>query len=220
MEFQIIRFSYVSSTQDIAKNVLRENVVILADTQQNGRGRFGRTWHSPPGGLWMSVILRPRIDSHLISLLGGVAIVSALEKFNIKACLKWPNDVLLNGKKLAGLLGEVHKGYVLLGMGINLQNEIPPELKDTAINLPEINREELLPRILEELDNMLSMEKEDILNLWREKNCTLGRKVRVREIEEYDGIARDIDEKGFLIVESEGKIRRVMAGDVEILEKL
>lgn len=214
MNFEILHFSSVSSTQEIAKMILRENVVVVADEQREGRGRKGRRWFSPYGGLWMTVILKD-FNSHLLTLAAGIAVAKTLESFGVKAKIKWPNDILIEGKKVAGILAEKHKDFVLLGIGVNLENEIPEEIKDLATNV-SIKREEFLLAFLEILEEELKKDKEDILEDWREYECTLGKKVSVDD--ELVGIARDIDDDGFLILEVNGRRERITAGTLRFLE--
>ncbi len=213
-EFKIVRFDLVSSTQDVARQIMRPGVVVVADAQTKGRGRRGREWSSPPGGLWMTAILETGIPPNLLSLGAGAAVSRSLEKFGYKTCLKWPNDVMMDGRKLAGIIGERHGNLVLLGIGINLRNEIQPELRDVATGIPELEREELLPELLKSLGEMLSS---DILSLWRRYQCTLGRMVVVDGI---TGIAEDLDEEGFLILRRGEERIRISSGTLRFLEKL
>ncbi|WP_162007660.1 biotin--[acetyl-CoA-carboxylase] ligase [Aciduliprofundum sp. MAR08-339] len=217
-EFQILHFQYVNSTQDLARQILRENVVVLADTQKSGRGRFGRFWHSPIGGLWFTAIIRVKLPLQIVSLMAGVTIAKALEDMNVRVCLKWPNDVIMQGKKLGGIIGEVHGDYVLLGVGINLRNEIPEEISDIAINLSNVSRDELLLKILEILDEEKKKSKDEIIKEWKAYNCTLGKRVRIVDNGEYEGRAEDIDDDGFLLVRVGDELKKVLAGDVQILE--
>ena len=218
MRFHVIYFPYVASTQEIAKNILKDRVAIVADVQANGRGRMGRFWHSPLGGLWLTVILKDNLESQILSLVGGIVIAKALEEKGYRVCLKWPNDVIYEGKKLAGVIGEHYKGYILLGLGINLQNDIPEEIEDIAINIPQLSRDELLPLLLEFLNEEIAKGKEEIIENWKNYNCTLGKKVKIVNDKSFVGLAKDLTPDGFLLVEKEGKIKKVIAGDVIILQ--
>ncbi len=213
--FQILHFNRVASTQEIAKMILKENVVVVADEQTEGRGRLGRRWYSPYGGLWMSLIL-PRRDTQLLTLAASVAAVKVLEMFGVNAKIKWPNDVLVNEKKVCGILGEMHGEFVILGIGMNLENEIPEEIREVATNLPSIKKEALLPLLLEMLENVLNMERKEILSEWRRYQCTLGRRVAVDE--KLTGIAEDIDDSGFLLLRTEHGIERITAGTLRFLD--
>jgi len=218
MGFQVIYFPYVASTQEIAKNILKDRIAIVADVQSGGRGRTGRFWHSPPGGLWLSVILKFNLEPQILSLVGGIVIAKALKSKGYKVCLKWPNDVIYKSKKLAGVIGEHQKGYTILGIGINLQNDIPEEIKDIAINIPELSKDELLPLILEMLEEEIKKEKKEIIKDWKVYNCTLGKRVKIVDNESFVGLAKDLSPDGFLLVEKEGQIKKVVAGDVIILQ--
>ncbi len=163
----------------------------------------------------MTVILKSE-EPQLITLKASVAMVKALKKMGVKAEIKWPNDILVKGKKVCGILGEAYENFVLLGIGLNLENEIPEELREIAINLPNIQRDAFLPLFLEILEKELKKGRKDILEEWRKYQCTLGRKVIVDE--ELQGVAEDIDEEGFLILNTGGERKRIMAGTLRFLE--
>jgi len=215
MGFQILHFNRVTSTQEIAKMILKENVVIVADVQTSARGRYGRSWISPYGGLWFTVILKDRKEN-IITLAAGVAVVKALKNMDVDAKIKWPNDILVHGKKAAGILAEIYGDYLLLGIGINLENEIPEEIKEFATNLPHIEKEALLPLLLEILEKEIKKEKERIIEEWRNYQCTLGRRVLIDE--KIEGIAESIDDEGFLILNCNGKRERILAGTLRFLD--
>ncbi len=139
-----------ASTNDAAREFARdgfdEGLVVVAESQQSGRGTRGRTWFSPPGkGLYLSVVLRPKADrAALIPLVGGLAVREAIrEVAALEAKLKWPNDVTIEGRKIAGLLSEAswsgpHLNFVILGIGLNVGQgsaDFPPELRATATSL-------------------------------------------------------------------------------------
>ncbi len=210
-EFQIIRFSLVTSTQEVAGSIMRPNIVVLAEAQTRGRGRRGREWLSPPGGLWFTVILHTPISPNLVSLGAGAAVTRALRAMGYEVCLKWPNDIIFQGKKLGGIIGERVGDLTLLGVGINLRNEVPEELN--AASLPQVDREPLLLSILEFLKDSI----ENAIPLWREFQCTLGRMV---DVDGKVGLAREIDEDGFLLLETEKGIERIATGTLRFLENL
>jgi len=217
MGFHVIHFISVTSTQEIARGIMKENVVIVADEQRYSYGRRGRTWYSPPGGLWMSLIIRSNLWE-ILTLAASVAVVMALEKFGIQSGIKWPNDIIYNEKKLGGIIAEKKGELVILGIGINLKNEIPPEIEDVAINLPQIDRDALLPVLLECLENLLSLSKDELLNEWRKRNITLGRRVCIENGEKVCGVAKDIDEHGGIILEIEGERRHFYTGDLRFMD--
>ncbi|WP_297467211.1 biotin--[acetyl-CoA-carboxylase] ligase, partial [Thermococcus sp.] len=163
MHWKVIRFTEVNSTNDYAREIAEEvpeGTVVVAKRQTSGRGRNGRNWASPEGGLWMTAILKPMASpEHVPKLVfvGALAVVDTLAKYGIPAELKWPNDVLVDGKKIAGILSEckLHH-FALLGIGLNVNNDIPEELKGTAVSIKdllgrEVNLDEVLQRVLRAL---------------------------------------------------------------------
>ena len=217
MGFQIIHFVSVTSTQEIAKGIMKENVVIVADEQRTSYGRRKRKWYSPPGGLWMSMILRTSLWD-ILTLAASVAVVKALNHVGVNTGIKWPNDIFYRGKKLGGIIAEKQGEFVILGIGLNLKNEIPEEIREIAINLPEVDRDTLLPIILEYMEFVLSLSKEDIIREWKRYSITLGRRVCVLDDGEICGIAKDIDTQGGLIIDSDGKKIHVYTGDLRFVD--
>jgi len=217
MGFQIIHFVSVTSTQEIAKGIMKENVVIVADEQRTSYGRRKRKWYSPPGGLWMSMILRTSLWD-ILTLAASVAVVKALNHVGVNTGIKWPNDIFYRGKKLGGIIAEKQGEFVILGIGLNLKNEIPEEIREIAINLPEVDRDTLLPIILEYMEFVLSLSKEDIIREWKRYSITLGRRVCVLDDGEICGIAKDIDAQGGLIIDSDGKKIHVYTGDLRFVD--
>ena len=219
MGFIVIHFTRVSSTQEIAKRIMRENTVVVADTMTNGYGRMRRKWFAPWGGLWMSVILRATEKTQLATIAAGVAVVEALQKFNINANLKWPNDVIYKGKKLCGILGETHDNFMIIGIGINLKNEIPEEIKSIATGIPWIDRGELLPVILDEFERQIGKSPQEIIGTWKKYDITLGKRVRIIDGEEiYEGIAKDIGYDGHLILKTSNGEREIYTGDLIFIQ--
>jgi BirA family biotin operon repressor/biotin-[acetyl-CoA-carboxylase] ligase len=217
MGFQIIHFVSVTSTHEIAKGIMKENVVIVADEQRTSYGRRKRKWYSPPGGLWMSMILRTSLWD-ILTLAASVAVVKALNHVGVNTGIKWPNDIFYRGKKLGGIIAEKQGEFVILGIGLNLKNEIPEEIREIAINLPEVDRDTLLPIILEYMEFVLSLSKEDIIREWKRYSITLGRRVCVLDDGEICGIAKDIDAQGGLIIDRDGKKIHVYTGDLRFVD--
>lgn len=237
LAFTIYYLESCPSTQNVAASLAeagaKEGTVVVAEEQTLGRGRLGRSWASSRGGLWFTVLLRPTGfgASHLLSLAAGVAVAKALQGlFGVDAKLKWPNDVLVEERKVAGILvegsAEADKlRYALVGIGLNVNNDLPRELHGTALSLKEVlgrplPRVPLLLRILKELDKAYSSLKAgaagEVLGEWRRLSVTLRKSVRVLSSEGiFEGLALDIDEWGGLVVESRRGERRVFyAGDV------
>ena len=243
----IVFFEEVDSTNRVAKQLAQKGAaagaVVVAEAQGKGRGRLERPYFSPAGkGIWFSVILRPHIlpqEAPKCTLLAAVAVAMAMKRFGLKAEIKWPNDILHEGKKLTGILTEMSAeidriNYIVIGTGINVnmeEEEFPEELRDKATSL-SIMKGERLPRVaffqavLEALDELCIVLEEDgfapIVARWREYAVTLGQEVHVIGAigkDSFDGRAVDIDEEGALLVETEGGVRRVLAGDVSIRPK-
>ena len=243
----IVFFEEVDSTNRVAKQLAQKGAaagaVVVAEAQGKGRGRLERPYFSPAGkGIWFSVILRPHIlpqEAPKCTLLAAVAVAMAMKRFGLKAEIKWPNDILHEGKKLTGILTEMSAeldrvNYIVIGTGVNVnmeEEEFPEELRDKATSL-SIMKGERLPRVaffqavLEALDELCTVLEEDgfapIVARWREYAVTLGQDVHVIGATgrgSFDGRAVDIDEEGALLVETADGVRRVLAGDVSIRPK-
>jgi len=226
---KIYYFENITSTQDIAFRLSykEEGTLIIAENQTKGRGRWGRGWFSfPYKGLYFSLIFKPQ-DSFklsLLSLLLSVSVAEATEEiFKIKIGIKWPNDLILKNKKLAGVLTEVcrEKESVIVvgGVGVNVNNE-KQELPPSGISLKEffgkkINRLELLKEILRKIERnyvLFKEKKSHILEKWHKYNITLGKKVEViLNNQKIEGIASALDEFGHLLVRKDnGEIEKIV----------
>ncbi|NJF24135.1 biotin--[acetyl-CoA-carboxylase] ligase [Thermococcus sp. Bubb.Bath] len=226
---KIIRLEEVDSTNRYAKDIAPEapeGTVVVARRQSSGRGRLGRRWESPEGGLWLSVILKPEKPDLRLVFIGGLAVVDTLLDFGLQGGIKWPNDVWVNGKKISGVLTE-GKGndYVLLGIGLNVNNPLPPELSGSATSMMlEIGRAVTLERVLDKLLFHLDVwytiyrERPDLLMArLRERTFILGRTVRVTEGETtMIGRALDVLDDGSLLLEVGGELKRILYGDVSL----
>jgi BirA family biotin operon repressor/biotin-[acetyl-CoA-carboxylase] ligase len=234
----------VRSTNTEAKDLFtkgeEEGLIVTARTQTKGRGRKDRVWLSPIGGLYFSLLLRPRLGSEnapLLGLLCACAVARSLTKLgmdNVK--LKWPNDVLIEQRKIAGILSEAvsisgETDGIVIGIGVNQNcpvSEMPPGLQwPTTSIIDELGTEtsikSLLCSIVNEMDALLKVVEKDssfvrILDEWRESSSTLGARVRIHEEgKTTDGVAKDIAEDGALIVETEDGLVNVLLGDVSHL---
>ena len=240
---QIRHFERTASTGWVAKRLITETdpeklhgMVIIAEEQTGGVGRLGRAWVSPAGGIWATIILKPRIPlDHLfmITMAGSIAIARAIRKeYDLSALIKWPNDIFIGDKKVAGLLLEISAEadtvhYALLGMGIDANislDELTPPLRETVTTLEAevghpVDRVSLFARILHEFELRYQQiedgEYESIIREWKSLSLTLERRVSIRTINKtFSGEAIDIDEHGALIVRKDnGKVERVIAGD-------
>jgi BirA family transcriptional regulator, biotin operon repressor / biotin---[acetyl-CoA-carboxylase] ligase len=236
---RIERRGRVASTNDEAGLLARagapHGTVILADEQSAGRGRYGRSWHSPPGeNLYLSVVLRPDIAPERappITLAGGLGVVDAVNKAGVRASLKWPNDVLVGGKKLAGVLTEMNtRGqeleHVILGIGVNVNaHALPPEIASIATSLRlelgrEVEREDFLSELLPALERWLDAFFEGgvsaLGDAWTERAELAGSRVRAgAEDGPVEGEPVGLDDEGALLVEDDaGRRHRVVSGEV------
>jgi BirA family biotin operon repressor/biotin-[acetyl-CoA-carboxylase] ligase len=219
MSLVVHRLSSIASTQDAARRLAEAGeagpgVVVVADEQTNGRGRFGRAWLSPIGGLYATYV----VDRHpVISLRVGVAMTQVLARYGVEADLKWPNDVLIGARKLAGVLIETHADIALVGIGLNMA-KAPLE---TAICLQEVGcsvgRGDLVVAIGEELE--IARTEDEIVDAYRERLSTLGRSVRVsmKDGALIEGTAAAVDADGRLIVRTNEGRRTIASGECQHL---
>ncbi|MDD1745279.1 MAG: biotin--[acetyl-CoA-carboxylase] ligase [Candidatus Methanoperedens sp.] len=237
-------FKETESTNILARDMagsVDEGTVVIAESQTGGRGRMGRKWISPEGGIWLSVVLKPRMQplhAPRITLLAGVAVAKTIRNIGLPAKIKWPNDVLINGKKVCGILTEIGAEmdsiqYVVVGVGIdaNVDTEtFPEEVRDSSTSLKnelgfDINRVEFVQRLLSELESLyMKFQKEgfsSILEEWRNMSATIGEWVKITtQSRIMYGEAIGVDSEGALILEtSEGKLEKIVAGHCEHLRK-
>ena len=236
---KICYFDALPSTMDIAMQLgldgSAEGTVVIAETQTKGRGRLGRSWSSPKyKGIYLSLVLRPKIlpnASSILTLLAAVSLCEAIQEITtLEARIKWPNDILIHNKKLGGILTELNAEmdsvrFIVIGIGINVNNE-HKTIPEGATSLKEqkkenINRIALVQEILRKIEANYSLfqkrtGKESIIDKWRNYNITLGRKVKVAcQSIHLEGQALDIDIDGGLLVRRDcGLVEKVMAGDV------
>ncbi|MDQ6922481.1 MAG: biotin--[acetyl-CoA-carboxylase] ligase [Candidatus Dormibacteraeota bacterium] len=196
---RLIRLASTPSTQDAARGLPLGSVVV-ADQQTAGRGRLGRRWDAPPGSALLASFVLP--SRPLASLAAGVAAAVACGE---SVRLKWPNDLLIDGRKLAGILVEQRGGRCVVGIGVNL-TWAPP-----GAGRLEADRDRLLERLKAELERWFAADDSEVLAAWRTRSDTLGRRVRVElPGETFEGWAEDVAEDGSLLVGG----RAVTAGDV------
>ncbi len=221
-----------------AENGAAHGTVALCQAQTAGKGRRGRAWVSPEGqGLWVSLLIRPKLapaNAQLITFAAAIAMAEAVEKeTGLSIGIKWPNDLVVNGKKICGILlelsGDVESiAYVVVGTGLNVGSKAyPPELSDRASSLEDalgytISRAAVLRSYLQTIEKYIGLlEAKGLAGIWeayQSKSCTIGCTVKVEgNGENFQGIANGLDENGALLVKLEdGTIRRVLAGDVSV----
>ena len=222
----------------LAKEGASEGTLALAEFQSAGRGRLGRSWEVPEGtSVMMSILLRPKFEPQYaptLTLLMGMAVAKAVKSLGFDVSIKWPNDVVMNGKKVCGILTEMSAEldaihYVVVGVGINVnQPSFEGELADRATSLymelgHKVNRSRFIARVMHyfEQEYEIFQKTYDLSGLVDTYNkYLLNREKKVRVLDpkgEYEGIARSINEKGELLVEKEdGEIVAVYAGEVSV----
>ncbi len=237
-------FQSTSSTNDIAHQLLgganTEGTVVFAEEQTKGRGRLGREWVSPKGkGLWFSVLLRPNIHSESaprLTIMAAVSLAEAIrEQTGCRTEIKWPNDILLNERKVAGILVEliaepdrIRNAILGIGVDVNVRSrDFPPEIRSIATSIREelgqkVDRASLASAILRSLDrnysNIATGEFGNIARKWEDLCTTLGKEVSISLGDRVvEGTAETIDEFGSLLVRTRfGQVERITGGDVTL----
>lgn len=242
---RILYYPILNSTNELAKELLanrkaQEGLVIVAGKQTSGKGRLGRLWESPAGGLWFSIILSPKLPMYklpLLSLVFAVAVASALDEFLYTTCgIKWPNDIFVNDKKIAGILLEVsgqvdHIDSVIAGIGININ--ISPDLlsgdtRNIATSLLELTGGQIpnniiLPVVLSSLEKYYNLFLisgfESIREEFKSRCVHLNKKVTVQQVnKQITGINTDIDNQGNMVLKvNEKDSVCITTGDVKII---
>jgi BirA family biotin operon repressor/biotin-[acetyl-CoA-carboxylase] ligase len=231
----IVRLDQVDSTQTVAfalaERGAADRTVVVADQQSSGRGRRGRVWQAPArSSLLASILVRPRLPQTLLATLSPMTAVATAEALRrvapLAARLKWPNDVLVGGRKIAGILLESRsvassEPVLVIGVGVNLgQREFPPELRDRATSVAletghAVDRDTLLAALLEKFDRWRArLEGEGfapVRERWKSLSDTIGRHVTVDGL---SGTATDLDVDGALLIDAGEGIRRVIAGEI------
>jgi len=237
-------FRETTSTNDVieklARDGVKEGAVVFAEAQTKGRGRLGRKWISPAKkGLWFSVLLRPDLrpqEATQLTVASAAALRRAIESnTGLKAEIKWPNDILIRGKKVAGILTELHAEvdrvkHVILGMGVDVNlspGDFPPEVRKLATSLKAelgkpVSRPELAVAILRELDRdyarVCSGRFAAVAEEWEKHCATLGRRVAIRMgARQIRGRAESLSEDGALLLRTDhGHLERIVGGDVTL----
>ncbi|MGY4690081.1 biotin--[acetyl-CoA-carboxylase] ligase [Salibacterium sp. K-3] len=234
----------VSSTQETAHELARKNepegTVIAADKQVKGKGRLDRPWHSPSGtGLWFSIILRPDIIPQCapqLTLVAAVAVTEGLRRASgIEAQIKWPNDILINERKTAGILTEMQSDpdrvqAVIIGIGLNINQEkhdFPDDLQQIATSLAlenegvPFNRAAIIAAVLESLEHWYTLYLEqgfkEVRRRWEELAVTIGKHVQaVTASKTVEGYAEGITEDGVLLItQKDGTTERIYSADID-----
>ncbi|PHV71211.1 biotin--[acetyl-CoA-carboxylase] ligase [Sporanaerobium hydrogeniformans] len=239
---EIVYYEEISSTNEEAKQLAREGcqegLVVIADQQLLGKGRLGRNWSSPAGtGIWMSLVLRPPIlplQASTLTLVAGLSLCEAIEAVTgLEARIKWPNDIVVNGKKVCGILTEMSAElegikYVILGIGINVNTPHFPEDLPYASSLYLEGKQQYIRKdILKEF--LMRFEKDyftylevptfqNFIQRYEAKCITLNKKVKIlASSQEYVAYAKAITEEGMLkVVTEQGEEKIILAGEVSV----
>lgn len=232
--------SSVDSTNNYCKNnadSLDDGSIVISEYQTSGKGRLGKEWQSNSGeGIWMSLIVKPNIPIYkapFLTLLTGAAILNAFKNLDIDANIKWPNDIVLNGKKICGILtemiAEVEKvDSIIIGIGINVNTMVfPGELENKATSLKkegiEIKRSEIIREFIKEFEILYipyieNGEKNKIIDICRKNSMLIGKKVYILNSKNKEKVdCLDISEDGNLIVRHDsGEIEEIISGEVSV----
>jgi BirA family biotin operon repressor/biotin-[acetyl-CoA-carboxylase] ligase len=230
------------SAKDLAKAGAEEGTVVIARTQRHGRGRFERSWESPEGGVYLSMILRPRISHEKTSLLpfvAALAVAKTINVYGIHATIKWPNDIRVNGKKVAGILLESEGeglaiDYVVVGIGINLAvdlKRLSSEIQHKSTSLLNevhhpVDYHEFLKTFFMNFEHYYEIFKgqryAEIIDEWKMFSDTLGKNLRVKTMTEtLQGTAVDVDQSGFLLLwTASGETKKILSGDCLYFDEL
>jgi len=254
---RLYHYNKIKSTQLLAISLAETNIntehgtVIVADEQDEGIGRGKKKWASPRGGLWMSLIIKPKIDFAKINMISVISAISVCEAINdisqLKTFIKWPNDVLINEKKLAGILIDTNinnnkNDYIIIGIGINIDvdiskinlsiasNNIIPTRATSIHNETKsknIDRFILMKQLLRKIDFYLSLLENDryhkkIIEIYKKLSNIVGKRIIIyhESLKKYSGIVKDIDNGGGLILERDDKLLEIIySGEITIREQ-
>jgi len=232
-KFKIVYYPELTSTMDAAKDLARKDcphfTTVIAGRQINGRGRLKREWLSEKGGLYFTMVLRPDLPpvlSFKVSFLASLTLARLLhEIFGIDARVKWPNDILVDERKISGMLVELEAesdriGYINIGVGINVNND-PSLIEPAATSLKnilgrEVSKKDILSRYLNAFEQRLQTTAFDrVIEEWKQYTVTLNRDVRVVTTHEvFEGKAIDVDDAGALVLKcANGSLKRILYGD-------
>ncbi len=235
---KVLFFEEVDSTNNKAKQIAseeKEGTVVISEVQTSGRGRRGREWNSPKGGIYISFILKPNIPPEKapqLTLVSSLALAETLNSMDKKldAKIKWPNDILIKGKKISGILTELSSdiekiNHIVVGVGVNLntdKNALPETGTSLKTEMGEnVSIKLFLKLFLEHFDlvykEYITNGINKIIERWRFNSDTLGKKVKIIGMNEtFEGLAKDIDENGALILKTKEKEIKVYSGDVSL----
>lgn len=236
---KVIHLESVDSTNDYLKKIgkeVQEGTVVISEEQTRGKGRLGRSWKSQSKeGIWMSIILKPEIMPYkapFLTLIAGAAIVKTLNNLKVPAKIKWPNDIIINNKKVSGILTELDAeidriNYIIVGIGMNVKNlNFDKELEEKATSLYKENyylsRVELVSKILYEFellykDYIENNSKERTLKICRQYSAIINKEIYIIKDNEKQLVeCIDINNNGNLIVKNNNEIQEILSGEISI----
>jgi len=237
---KIYHFKTIDSTNLYAKKLIKDNIeegtVIISDIQKKGRGRKKRLWSSPVGGLWFSIILYPKISSDrsmFIIMACSISIADAIVKITgLKPRVKWPNDILIKEKKICGILTEIETinskiNFSIVGIGLNVNNEIDENLKKTATSLyleteSELSNIKIFETILKNIDEnyqyLINKNYDYLKRKWLSHSDIINKKVKIKNEENsIIGKVIDVDQCGCIILETDKGKKIINYGDLKFL---
>lgn len=235
--YKIHHFKSLTSTQDKAKEFAKKglsNIVIISDMQTKGKGRFKRKWHAGKGGLWTSILIKPKNTENLqyLTFIAAISVVDSIQKIsNLKTTIKWPNDIHFRRKKLCGILTEGTFGkdnFIAVGIGLNAnQSNFPREIEDIATSLKLIKHRHFSVKKLQNeiantffylYENYYSKNKlKCILQSWKKHCDTIGKNVTVStRTNNIYGKAIGIDKGCNLLLKQKSKVMRIIEGDITV----
>jgi len=236
--FKIYSYKILSSTNDKAKYFAdkgQNNLIVVAQKQEKGRGRFNREWSSELGGLYMTILLKEDNLENVkyLTFIAAVSVAKAIKKMSgLNGMVKWPNDVLINDKKICGILTETVSGkenYALIGIGLNINQKNFNKFiayKTTSLKIKthkNYNINKIMKIIINNFNAFYKYYKEEkynqIINIWKKYSYTLGKKIKVKTLSgNYIGKAINVDKDCNLILRlKNGKIKKIVEGDIFVV---
>jgi len=243
---KILVFEEVDSTNTTAKELARtgaeEGTVVIARRQNHGRGRFDRLWESPEGGLYLSIVLKPQVTvekTSLLPLIAALSVCQTIKIFGPSATIRWPNDVLVHGKKIAGILLESETqrdkvSYVVVGIGVNLNIEntdFSSQIRSRSTSLKKemkssVDYEKFLQQFFQQFSSFYQLFVQEkfgrIIEEWKKHSDTIGKTIQITTSQDtFQGLAVDVDQSGFLLVKTtDGSLKKMTSGDCIYLNEL
>ncbi len=219
----IIHFKNVGSTMDTARLImplLSLPFIVISEKQTNGYGQKQRKWFSPEGGLWFTEAIDVPLTEP-VSLFMGIVLINTIRKYAKTAMLKWPNDIYIDNKKVAGILTQISKNRAIIGIGINVENEPPKELANQSTSLKRyvsVKKEDLLNEILQEQEKhwerFINQGFSGFVETYNDYLIFKNKKITIKSKKLITGVAIGVNKKGYLLIENSGKIKKIFSGTI------